>query len=122
MLVAEDDEINQALARLLLTDVGLELDIAANGLIALQMVQQNDYALVLMDMQMPEMDGVEATQAIRKLPGRQARVPILALTANAFAEDRERCLSAGMNDFVAKPVDPEALFEMLLKWLKYSHH
>ena len=122
VLVAEDDEINQALARLLLTDVGLELDIAANGLIALQMVQQNDYALVLMDMQMPEMDGLEATQAIRKLPGRQARVPILALTANAFAEDRERCLNAGMNDFVAKPVDPEALFEMLLKWLKYSHH
>jgi PAS domain S-box-containing protein len=117
VLVADDDEINQALARLLLTDVGLELDVVDNGLATLRMAEKNDYALILMDMQMPEMDGIQATQAIRRLPGRGATVPILALTANAFAEDREKCLAAGMNDFVTKPVEPDTLFQTLLKWL-----
>jgi len=81
-----------------------------------KLVAANDYALILMDMQMPEMGGVEATQAIRKLAGRQS-MPILALTANAFASERDHCLAAGKNDFITKPVHPERLFEMLLKWL-----
>ena len=119
VLVVEDDLINQELTRLLLTDVGLELDFADDGLAALQRVQKHDYALILMDMQMPVMDGIDAARAIRQLPGRCAVVPILAMTANAFAEDRERCMAAGMNDFVSKPVEPEVLFDTLLKWLAW---
>jgi CheY-like chemotaxis protein len=76
--------------------------------------------LILMDMQMPEMDGIEATRRIRQLPGR-ASTPILAMTANAFAEDRERCLAVGMKDFLTKPVDPDRLFVTLLHWLAAGH-
>ena len=96
--------INQEVAKGLLDAVGLHTDLAINGEEALQLAQQNDYAAVLMDMQMPVMDGIAATQAIRQLPERQ-RLPILAMTANAFADDRQRCLDAGMNDHLAKPVN-----------------
>ena len=116
VLLVEDDPINREVAQMLLEEVGLETAIAENGRLALQLVEQNEYALILMDMQMPEMGGIEATQAIRKLAGRQS-MPILALTANAFASERDHCLAAGMNDFITKPVHPERLFEMLLKWL-----
>jgi signal transduction histidine kinase len=116
ILLAEDEPINQELALALLTDAGLEVDIVADGVAALEFVKENDYALVLMDMQMPKMGGIEAALAIRQLPGRE-NLPILAMTANAFAEDKARCFAAGMNDFITKPIDPILLFGTLLKWL-----
>ena len=116
LLLVEDDPINQEVALELLRDVGLAPDLAANGREAVERVQHADYALILMDMLMPEMDGLLATRLIRALPNGQS-IPILAMTANAFAEDREHCFAAGMNDFIVKPVDPASLFETLLKWL-----
>ena len=117
LLVVEDNELNQEVAMELLTGAGLLVDLAENGAIALEKVQQTQYDLVFMDMQMPIMDGIEATQAIRKLP-QFAVLPIVAMTANAMAGDRERCLQAGMNDHLSKPIDPEALWAMLLRWIK----
>jgi len=116
ILLAEDEPISQEVARGLLGDAGLSVDIAEDGLQALALAKQNPYALILMDMQMPHMNGVEATMAIRALPT-YAQTPILAMTANAFDEDRQDCIDAGMNDHIAKPVDPQILYETLLAWL-----
>ncbi len=117
VLLAEDDYINQEVGLELLREtLGFSVDLAADGNEAVERAARRDYALILMDLQMPNLDGVEAARAIRRLPG-CAGVPIIALTANAFAEDRERCMDAGMNDFVAKPVDPDALFVTLLHQL-----
>ena len=119
VLVAEDDGISQALARGLLLDAGLLVDMVSNGQEAVERARVEDYALILMDMKMPVMDGLQATHAIRQLPGRSA-VPILAMTANAFADDRDRCIAAGMNGHIGKPVEPNVLYSTLMQWLLKS--
>jgi signal transduction histidine kinase/AmiR/NasT family two-component response regulator len=116
VLLAEDDPVSREVAQYLLQSVGLAVEVAENGAEAVEMATCSDFALILTDMQMPKMDGLQATAAIRALPGRQS-TPVLALTANAFAEDRRRCLEAGMNDFIVKPFEPKHLFETVLKWL-----
>ena len=116
VLLAEDEPINQEVTLLLLEETGLEVVLAANGVEAVEQVRHSDFALVLMDMLMPRMGGIEATLAIRNIPGRES-LPILAMTANAFDEDRRQCMAAGMNDFISKPVKPEVMHATLLKWL-----
>jgi len=116
VLLVEDNPVNQEVAQELLREADLVVELAGNGQQALDMVSANDFALVLMDVQMPVMDGLQASRAIRAMPGFET-LPIVAMTANAFGEDRARCLAAGMNDHVAKPVNPEALYETLLRWL-----
>lgn len=117
ILVAEDEPINREILCELLEESGLVVDVAEDGLGALALVRSGAYDLILMDMQMPQMNGLEATRQIRLLPGK-AQLPIVATTANAFAEDRERCLAAGMNDFIVKPLQPDHLFAVILHWLE----
>ncbi|OYT88011.1 MAG: hypothetical protein CFE46_06155 [Burkholderiales bacterium PBB6] len=116
VLVAEDNPINQEVALELLQLVGLEPELAVDGEQAVAMAATRDYDLILLDMQMPRLDGVSAAQAIRQLHNRRD-VPILAMTANAFSDVREVCLAAGMNDHIAKPVEPDVLYATLLRWL-----
>ena len=116
ILLVEDEPTNRDVARWLLEDRGLVVDQAEDGIQAVDLAGRTRYALILMDMQMPRLNGVEATRAIRALPGHE-RTPIVAMTANAFAEDRQVCLDAGMDDHVGKPVAPDLLFEVMLRWL-----
>lgn len=116
ILVAEDEPINQEILLEILAELNLTVEVANDGLEALELAKKSRYDLILMDMQMPKMDGVLTTAAIRQLAG-QAATPIIATTANAFAEDRARCLAAGMNDFIAKPIDPAELIAMIRRWL-----
>jgi PAS domain S-box-containing protein len=116
ILVAEDEPVNQEVTRSLLEEAGLTVDVADDGAAAVAMFENGDYALILMDMQMPRLNGLEATQQIRLLPKGNA-LPIVAMTANAFSEDRARCFDVGMDDFLAKPVEPDLLYATLLKWL-----
>jgi len=116
VLVVDDDEINREVAQIQLEAVDLLVDAAKDGAEAIAMAQQRVYAAIFMDMQMPNVNGLEATKGIREIP-QYRDVPIIAMTANAFAEDRARCFEAGMNDFLTKPFNPATLFTTLLRAL-----
>ena len=117
ILLAEDNEINQQVAKEILEGAGLVVDIANNGMEAVKMAEEAEYDGILMDLQMPEMDGFEATGVLRANEKFQ-EMPIIAMTANAMAGDREKCLESGMNEHLAKPIDPKSLFKTLEKWIK----
>lgn len=119
VLLADDEPVNRLIAQTLLEEAGLRVTTVTNGEEALEAARATPFAVILMDLQMPRMDGIAATAAIRQLPG-HAQTPILALTANAFPQDRARCLAAGMNDFLAKPFGPAELVAMLERWVKVS--
>jgi two-component system, sensor histidine kinase and response regulator len=117
VLLAEDSRANQLVATTILGNAGFRVDVVENGLQAVAAVNRRNYSLVLMDMAMPDMDGIEATGCIRALPGKRGRVPIVAMTANAFEEDRRRCLEAGMDDYLSKPIERRALHAALVRWI-----
>jgi CheY-like chemotaxis protein len=122
VLVAEDNPVNQQVAAAMLESLGVAYSLAGNGLVALERVLHEQFDLVLMDCQMPEMDGFEATRAVRQKESAASSpcIPIIAMTASAMQADRKKCLLAGMNDFIAKPVQSEELAEMLARWLVVS--
>lgn len=117
ILLVEDEPINREIAQALLEDVGFIVDLAEDGGKAIERVQAATYDLILMDMQMPHINGLEATRQIQLLP-QGAAIPIIAMTANAFVEDRELCIEAGMNDFIAKLVSVSLLYQKLCAWLQ----
>jgi CheY-like chemotaxis protein len=117
ILLVEDNELNREVAGALLVDVGVQLDTANNGQIALQRLQEQTYDMILMDMQMPVMDGLTATRLLRAQT-EFAALPVIAMTANAMESDRQACLQAGMNDHLPKPIEPDQLYSMLLQWLR----
>ena len=116
ILVVDDEPVNREVAQLNLEAVGLVVATAEDGAAAVAMTQDKAYAAIFMDLQMPNINGLEATRQIRKLPG-YSDTPIIAMTANAFAEDKARCFAAGMTDFLVKPFDPDTLFATLLRSL-----
>lgn len=117
VLLVEDNKLNQEVAVGLLAEAGLVVEIASNGKEALDMLAKHDYDVVLMDVQMPVMDGLTATREVRKQK-RFAKLPVLAMTANAMQQDYQACMDSGMNDHIAKPIDPNDLFSKLLKWIQ----
>ncbi|MGE5249051.1 MAG: response regulator, partial [Bacteroidota bacterium] len=114
ILLAEDNQVNQKLALRILEQMGYRADVASNGLEAVESIERQTYDVILMDVQMPEMDGLDATREIRKLSG-VTQPHIIAMTANAMEGDREVCLAAGMNDYVSKPIRVNELVDALLK-------
>jgi len=119
VLLADDNRVNQQLATELLRLVDLQVEVADNGRIAVDMARRGAFDMILMDMQMPEMDGLEATRRIRAEPRLDA-TPVVAMTASAFGADRDACLAAGMNDHIGKPVNPAVLYDKMLRWLDES--
>jgi two-component system, sensor histidine kinase and response regulator len=117
ILLVEDNDINQQVARELLEDAGLAVEVADNGQVALELARKDAFDLVFMDMQMPVMDGVTATRELRKIPSLE-HLPIVAMTANAMEQDRRKCMDAGMNDFLVKPIDPQEIEAILLRWIR----
>lgn len=116
ILVAEDEPVNREIAQERLRSMGLHVSVAENGREAVSLTHANPYNLILMDMHMPEMDGLEATRQIRLQPG-GIHIPIIAMTGSASSEDKARCVAAGMDDYILKPAEPEVLYATLLKWL-----
>ena len=117
LLLVDDDQVNREVALAMLAGTGLQVDLAENGLEAVRAVRERDYAAVLMDVQMPYMDGMQATRLIRTMPDR-AGLPVIAVTANAFEGDRQRCFDAGMTDFIPKPLQARVLHSVLMRWLR----
>jgi two-component system sensor histidine kinase/response regulator len=120
LLLAEDNPLNQKLAIALLKRAGYWVEAVENGSMVIEAVERKNYDLVLMDVQMPEMDGLEATQAIRKTEGNERHTPIIAMTAHAMKGDRERCLRAGMDGYISKPIEPQELLDAIRKWTTYT--
>jgi CheY-like chemotaxis protein len=116
ILVVDDEPINREVAQMLMENIGLIVDTAEDGATAIVLAQKVSYAAILMDMQMPELNGLEATMQTRGISGCE-KTPIIAMTANAFAEDKARCFEVGMNDFMSKPFHPDTLFATLLRSL-----
>jgi CheY-like chemotaxis protein len=119
VLLAEDNAINSRVAMRMLEKLGYRVDLASNGKEAVDMLEMLPYDLILMDCQMPTMDGFEATRKIRRCQGERGRVPIIAVTANSMEGDKDRCLQAGMDDYIAKPIQVERLREILERWATY---
>jgi CheY-like chemotaxis protein/HPt (histidine-containing phosphotransfer) domain-containing protein len=117
ILVVEDNEVNQLVARATVTKFGYAVDVVADGAAAVAATARNQYAAVLMDCHMPVMDGFEATRVIRQRDGKHSRLPIIAMTAGALDGDRERCLAAGMDDYLSKPVNAAELEAALARWV-----
>ncbi|MCB1218811.1 response regulator, partial [bacterium] len=116
ILLVEDNRVNQKVAINLITRAGFSVELAENGQEALDMLQLSSYDMLLMDCQMPVMDGFEATKRIRELKGSRASIPIVAMTANAMEGDRQRCLDCGMDDYLSKPIKPDLLVEMINRY------
>ncbi len=121
VLVVEDNLINQRVAVIILSKLGYTAEVAGDGSEALEKLQKQHYDLILMDCQMPVMDGFEATHAIRALPSDLSKIPIIAVTANALAGQREKCLATGMNEYISKPINSELLAAALRKYLAPSN-
>jgi PAS domain S-box-containing protein len=118
ILLVEDNLVNQKVAMIMLQKMGFQVDVAQNGLEAVEAIKKNTFDLIFMDCQMPEMDGYEATKKIKSLKDDKSKIPIIAMTANAMEGDREKCLAAGMDDYLSKPIRKDKLEEILKKWLK----
>ncbi|MBT3292471.1 MAG: response regulator, partial [Victivallales bacterium] len=117
ILVADDNKTNLLVARGVLGKLGYcSVDVAENGLLVIEALEKTAYDLVLMDVQMPEMDGYEATAEIRKMAPEYRELPVIAMTAHAMKGDREKCIAAGMDDYISKPVKPKGLLEMVQRW------